>query len=105
MSTFTWTITQMDCYPQVGDKTNVVLTVHWNCFGTDGTYASSIFSTCSMPSPIDSFIPYDDLTQSQVLGWIWANGIDQSAIELAVEKQIQSQLPPTVITPILPWKN
>jgi hypothetical protein len=94
----------MDCYPTVGSETDVVFTVHWTCSGTDGTYSSSVYSTCSVPTPSGAaFTPYADLTQEQVLGWIWANGVNQAATEAAVEQQIQNQINPPVVTPALPW--
>jgi len=93
----------MDCYPQEGGNTDVVFTVHWTCAGVDGTYNASIYSTCSVPTPKGTFTPYAQLTQNQVLGWIWANGVDQTATEAAVEQQIQNQINPPVVTPALPW--
>ena len=103
-TTTNWTVTAMDCYPQEDGNTDVVFTVHWTCAGTDGTYNASVYSTCSVPAPTgSSFTPYADLTQQQVLGWIWANGVDQSATEAAVDQQIQAQINPPVVTPPLPW--
>ena len=103
MSTITWTITAMDCYPQKEGNTNVVCTVHWTCAGTDGTCNASIYSTCPVPLPSDTFTPYANLTQSQVLGWIWVNGVDQVAIETEIEHQITSQNNPPIVKPALPW--
>lgn len=103
MTTITWTVTAMDCYPQENSETDVVFTVHWTCAGTDGTYNASVYSTCSVPTPEGAFTPYADLTQEQVLGWIWANGVDQAVTEAAVEQQIQALINPTVVTPPLPW--
>jgi hypothetical protein len=103
-TTTTWTVTAMNCYPQEDGNTDVVFTVHWTCAGTDGTYNASVYSTCSVPAPTGSaFTPYNQLTQAQVLGWIWANGVDQSATEAAVDQQIQAQVNPPVVTPPLPW--
>lgn len=103
-TTTTWTVTAMDCYPQEGGNTDVVFTVHWTCSGTDGTYSSSVYSTCAVPAPTGgSFTPFADLTQSQVLGWIWANGVDQAATEASVAQQIANQVNPPVVTPALPW--
>lgn len=93
----------MDCYPQEGGNTDVVFTVHWTCAGVDGTYNASIYSTCSVPTPEGAFTPYAQLTQDQVLGWVWANGVDKTATEAAVEQQIQNQINPPVVTPALPW--
>jgi hypothetical protein len=82
---------------------DTVIVCHWTCAGTDGTYNASIYSTCSVPSPTGSFTPYSSLTQEQVLGWCWANGVDQTATEAAVEAQLQAQINPPVVTPALPW--
>lgn len=103
MTTITWTITAMDCYPQEGGNTDVVFNVHWTCAGTDGTYNASVYSTCTVPGPGNPFTPYDQLTQQQVLGWIWANGVDQAATEAAVQTQLDNQINPPVVTPPLPW--
>jgi hypothetical protein len=103
MTTITWTITAMDCYPQEGGNTDVVFNVHWTCAGTDGTYNASVYSTCTVPGPSNPFTPYSDLTQDQVLGWIWANGVDQAATEAAVQTQLDNQINPPVVTPPLPW--
>jgi hypothetical protein len=103
MTTFTWTVSQLDCYPQAEGQTDVVFTVHWTCSGTDGTYNGSVYSTCSVPAPTGTFTPYADLTQDQVLGWIWANGVDQASAEAAVQAQIDNQINPPTISPPLPW--
>ena len=105
MTTITWTVTAMNCYPTVGSETDVVFTVHWTCSGTDGTYTSSVYSTCSVPMPTGTFTPYDQLTQEQVLGWIWDNGVDKDATEAAVQAQIEAQINPPVVTPPLPWSQ
>lgn len=99
-----WLVTAMDCYPQADGETDVVFTVHWSCNGTDGTYNASVYSTCAVPAPTGSaFTPYDQLTQEQVLGWVWANGVDKDATEAAVNQQIANQVNPPVVTPPLPW--
>ena len=104
--TITWTVTAMDCYPTVGSETDVVFTVHWTCSGTDGTYNASVYSTCAVPAPTGSaFTPYDQLTQDQVLGWVWANGVGKAATEAAVQQQLNNQINPPVVTPPLPWSQ
>ena len=103
MTTITWTITAMDAYPHEQGNADVVFNVHWTCSGTDGDYSGSVYSTCQVPYTGGKFTPYDQLTQQQVLGWIWANGVDQSATEAAVAQQIATAKNPPVVTPPLPW--
>lgn len=107
-ATINWTVTAMDCYPQADGETDVVFTVHWTCSGAQTingkTYNGSVYSTCAVPAPTGSaFTPYDQLTEAQVLGWIWANGVDKAATEAAVAQQIANQINPPVVTPPLPW--
>jgi hypothetical protein len=49
------------------------------------------------------YTAYADLTLDQVLGWVWANGVDKDATEANVAAQIENQINPTVVTPPLPW--
>lgn len=51
----------------------------------------------------DPFTPYDQLTQDQVLGWCWANGVDKDAVEAQVSSQLEEMLNPPVVAPPLPW--
>ena len=105
-TTFTWTVTQLNCYPQADGQTDVVFTVHWTCSGTDGTYNGSVYSTCSVTYVAGTpFTPYDQLTQNQVLDWIWASGVDKDSAQAAVQTQIDNQINPPVVSPQLPWTN
>ena len=99
-----WNVSQLDCLPQSAEGADYVVTAHWQCNGSDGTYSGSVYSTCSFPvvqGP--SFTPYADLTEAQVLGWVWANGVDKDATEAAVEGQIEAQKNPPIVAPKLPW--
>ena len=102
-----WSISALDCRVQEDGLSDVVYLVHWRVSKTevdgDKTYSASVYSTCSVPGPGTPFTPYADLTQDQVLGWIWANGVDKSATEAAVQQQIYLQKNPVTITPPLPW--
>jgi len=105
MTTITWSVSALDCYPHADGQADVVFTVHWTCAGTDGTYNASVYSTCSVPAPSVNFTPYEDLTQEQVLQWVWDNGVDKDATEAAVQQQIDNQINPPMVTPPLPWSS
>jgi hypothetical protein len=103
-ATITWSVTAMDAYPQAEGQTNVVFTVHWTCAGVQDTYQASVYSTCGVTySSGTPYTPYAQLTQEQVLGWVWANGVDKEVTETAVQQQIDNQINPPVVTPKLPW--
>jgi hypothetical protein len=103
---FNWQIEQLNCYPQAEGQTDVVFTAHWRLTGTDGTYSGTVYSTCGVTYVAGApYTPYADLTQDQVLGWIWASGVDKDSAEAAVQTQIDNQINPPVVSPQLPWSN
>jgi hypothetical protein len=104
-ATTTWIIEWMSCKPTEGTLTDVVVTAGWRCNGVQDIYNATIYSTCSFPLPDGTFTPYADLTQEQVLGWCYANGVDQAATEAAIQANIDNQINPPIIQPPLPWAN
>jgi len=105
MNTITWLIEALDCKPTEGSLTDVVITAHWRCNGTDATFNATVYSTCSFSQPGEPFTPYVDLTEEQVLGWCWASGVSKDATEANIDTQIANQVNPPVVTPPLPWSQ
>ena len=106
MTTITWLIEWMNASTtEINGHTEVVLTAGWRCNGTDGTYNATVYGSASFPQPEigGAFTPYAQLTQDQVLGWCWSNGVDKTATEANVDGQIQNLIDPPVIQPPLPW--
>ena len=103
MTTITWNISQLDCVPQAPEGADYVVTAHWQCTGVDGAYSGQVYSTAGFAVVEGAFTAYADLTQDQVLGWVWANGVDKTATEAAVEGQIEAQINPPIVAPPLPW--
>ena len=97
MSTIVWNISQLDRQTSDG----FVTTAHWQANATDGDYSASTYSTCSW-SEGTATIPYASLTKETVLGWIWANGVDKAATEVALNAQIELQKNPVTATGV-PW--
>jgi hypothetical protein len=79
--------------------------------GTDGTYEASLTSNTAQFSTEDVtvFVPYADLTEEIVLGWVketlGENGI--ISIEACIQGQIDSEInPPQVpVNTPLPWET
>lgn len=103
----TWVIEWMQCKPQEGQYADVVITAGWRCTGVQDTCSAAIYATCAFSQPAEggSFTPYAELTQDQVLGWCWANGVDKAATEAAVQTQIDNQINPPTTQPPLPWSQ
>ena len=84
-----WTVTQTDYEVSNG----YITTAHWTATATDGDYTASIYSTCSFGEGTPT-IPYAQVTMSEVLNWIWANGCDKQATEDALAANIALQKNP-----------
>jgi hypothetical protein len=95
--TTTWTIAQLDRQTSNG----FVTTAHWRADAVDGDYSASTYSTSSWADGTPT-TPYADLTQEEVLGWIWANGVDKEAVEASLQAQIDAQKNPVSATGV-PW--
>lgn len=107
-ATIAWKIVQMVAYPQLEGQTDVVFEVYWSCNGAQTangkTYSDYVTNTAKVTYTAGSpYTPYADLTQAQVLGWVWASGVDQAVTEAAVQQAIDLQINPPVVSPPLPW--
>lgn len=83
----------------------VVLTAGWLCIATEGQFKVSEFGSVGFPYPKESgiFIPYDGLTESEVLDWAWNSGVNKEEIEAALLTRLNDlKTPPTAMLP-LPW--
>ena len=98
-----WIIERLLVRKVEGTLTDVVITADWRCNGSQESFSGTCYGSCSFAPPSGSFTPYPDLTQDQVLGWCFANGVNQAAIEANVTQQINDQINPPIIAPPLPW--
>ena len=100
----TWTISTMEHNTADGG----VIVAHWRVTDSETvgeeTYSASAYSTCSFTPDASSpdYVPYADLTEATVLGWCWADGVDQDAIEASLTAQIEEQKNPTTEDGV-PW--
>ena len=103
MITLSWIIERLLVRKVEGTYSDVVITADWRCNGSQDQYSGTCYGSASFAPPTEGFTPYPDLTEAQVLGWCFSNGVDQSAIEANVSAQIENQINPPVIAPPLPW--
>jgi len=93
-------------YPTLERKLDdgFVFTAHWRCTATDGEFSATSYGTAGFTQDpeSDSFVPYDQLTEEQVLGWVWNDGVDKDATEAALQSNIDAQMNPTTADGV-PW--
>jgi len=111
MTTFNWTIQTLEYDLQPSDMDGAVITAHWrvNAEETTGegddavTYTASSYGTCGFsPDPsAEGYVPYADLTQETVLGWVY-DSVDKDATEASLQSNIDLQVNPVTAAGI-PW--
>ena len=97
MTAFNWTITQTNYEVSNG----FITTAHWTASAVDGDYTASIYSTCSWADGSPT-IPYNQVTEAEVLQWCWDSGVDKEATEAALAQNIELQKNPVTATGT-PW--
>ena len=100
MTTFNWSVNQMDRLTSDG----FVVTVHYNVSATDDTYQASTYGTIGYTQePGETYTPYDQLTEAQVVGWVQTS-LGKDTVEASLQSQIELQKNPVVATGT-PWGN
>jgi len=103
-ATFNWTISQCDRELSYGGIT----TAHWRVNASqtvDGVeYTATSYGTCGFtPDPESGdYTPYDSVTEAEVLGWCFANGVDKDQIQTSLQAEIDAKITPTTGTGV-PW--
>ena len=109
-NTYTWTITSMSTLPNVPNQPNYVVLVNGFLTGSNGATPPvtanigwNVQLVVEQNQP--DYIPYAQLTENDVIGWINAATDNQANYYANIDGQIGSQINPPVSpanTP-LPW--
>jgi hypothetical protein len=102
VTTFTWAIANMEHYTSGRDRVHV----HHTVVANDGTYSSGAYGSVGLEKPEPgNMIPYADLTEEIVVGWVKDHfGAEKvGEIEAALQAQLDQQHAPTT-APGLPWQ-
>jgi hypothetical protein len=98
MTTFDWNVVQTN-YNTI-DK--FITTVHYTVNAVDGDYTASTYGTVGYTEdPSKQYIPYADLTETQVVGWV-QESLGKDTVEEGLAAQIEAQKNP-VQESGLPW--
>jgi hypothetical protein len=104
--TYTWAVTGMKV-TNVGSETNYVVQTYWTKTGTDANGNTGTFTGATPFAPTPNqpgFIPFDQLTEQIVLGWIepMVTGSYEEHVNGVIAKQIADKIDPVIEQP-LPW--
>jgi hypothetical protein len=99
MTAFNWTIET--CEYEVA--TGGITVAHWRVSVVDGTYSATAYGSVGLtPDVTDpSFKPYDQVTQDEVLSWVWGQ-LDKEELESSLQNSVDSQKAPKIASGT-PW--
>ena len=104
---YKWKINTLFVIPQQDDKQDIVAKVSWDLTGTvdDAEYGLNGIEELLFNN--DQFIPFENLMENQVIGWI-QNSLGQEKIEnlkLTIFNQLKSKIlqPIEVVYKPAPW--
>ena len=95
-----WSVDKLEVTTYEG-LTNVVMSVGWSVSDTQQGITEAFSGVTLVEPPGDNFTPYDQLTEAQVLEWVYKK-VNQSGTEAIVTQRIQEKIAPA-IDPPLPW--
>ncbi len=108
MITYDWNCKTVDAYVQQGGNEDVVYNVHWIVTGTkkeeEKEYSSASIGTQVLDiSEIKKFIPFDQVTNEEVVSWTkGAMGEEEIArIQASIADSIELQIKPVSVTLIV----
>ena len=99
----TWTIANLERNTADGG----VIVAHWRVTAEEtvgeDTYTASSYGTCGFTpdATAEGFVPYESLTEADVLAWVWSS-MDKDATEAALQAKIEEQKAPATVSG-LPW--
>ena len=98
-TTFTWNIANLERETSDG----YVYTVHYTVNAADGTYSAGAYGSLGLERG-DSLVPFADLTEATVVGWVKEKLTAEKVteIEAALQAQLDEQRQPTKAAG-LPW--
>jgi hypothetical protein len=105
--TYDWEFSTLDCTigPDSEGHEDIVYTVHWRLNARESGYSASEFGSLAVTyTEGDPFIPFEDLTKSDVEGWC-EDGLDVAAMKARLRARVELDKNPINATLDPPWRN
>ena len=98
---FTWRIANMERETADG----YVFVIHYTVTAEDGTYSAGAYGSLGLERPEGSMIPYADLSEDVVVGWVLQKFGDEKVLEIhaALQAQLDEQHHPSKASG-MPWQ-
>jgi hypothetical protein len=102
-TTLTWNIAQLERHAADG----IVFTAHYTVDANDGTYSAGAYGSLGLEPPDpETMIPFAQLTEEIVVGWVKEKLTEEKVeeIEAALQAQLDEQHAPSRASGV-PWQS
>jgi len=98
-NTYKWVISSLEAKIQEGELSNVIESIHYRyqAEDADGNVAD-VYGSVGLEAPkADSFIAFENLRDSDVIGWLEAD-LDVESMKAGLDAQLEEIANPTHVT-------
>jgi hypothetical protein len=99
---YKWSVSKLQTRPQVENLSDVVVHAEWKLTATSGGVEVERIGLESFNLATEGFVPFDQLTEQQVLGWI-NQSVDKEIAESMLAEALEKKINPPIIEKELPW--
>lgn len=110
--TYTWKVTDLKVQDVSPDRPKAVVQTYWEKHGMDengntGFFAGATPFTVDPSDDSGPFIPFDQLTEGDVLGWVQSVviGSYEEHVNRKIKESIDEKAGVVVDAPTLPWAD
>lgn len=100
-----WKVESLVVNPDNGINKDVVTCVAWSCTAKHEKHEFVLNGNKYITASSDQFVPFDELRESEVLGWCWAAGLDKHAVENTAKSGLLDVMQPKEVVKSSPWKS
>jgi hypothetical protein len=97
-----FSITSLQCRPQVNDHTQVVAYVSYQVDATEDGSSAVYNGMVHLPVPTDSFTTYSELMEEQVITWV-RSIIDETKLDNLLQRLLYREKYGEPVETQLPW--
>lgn len=103
MRTNYWKINKLEVIPEEGSFSEVIQYAYYQRIVSEGEYSTSIEGKMLFPLPeSSSFIPYENITEEDIVSWILPN-IELEEVDLFLNQKLDDIISKSVKFPSLPF--
>lgn len=99
-----WKVESLVVNSDDGVNKDVVTCVAWSCTAKHDNHEFVVNGNKYFTASADKFVPFDELRESEVLGWCWAAGLSKSAVEDTAKAGLMEVMQPKETVKLSPWK-